>query len=251
MQSIQFEFLSECMNMRTNFNMFLPEFFEIKDNIPVLYLLHGLTGNCDDWKTMANAKGICSQYNIAVIMPSAANSFYTNMLYGPKYFEYIANELPSYIKKLFPLLQDKWHIAGLSMGGYGAFKIAMHYPERFISAGSFSGCLDLQAMIDRKKHPEINQALKACIGESLQTPKKDDLFYLAKSMQISQNPNLAMYMYCGEQDFLYDDNEKFYQINNSILNLEKHTEPGGHEWRLWEKHLKMYLQKVFGNNGNF
>ncbi len=67
------------------------------------------------------------------------------MATGQRHWTYISEEVPAIARHFFPLSGDrnKNYVAGLSMGGYGAFKLALTYPERYAAAASLSGALDV------------------------------------------------------------------------------------------------------------
>jgi putative tributyrin esterase len=83
--------------------------------------------------------------NLAVVMPAAQRSFYTDMVTDQRYWTFISEEVPTLARHFFPLSEDRNenYVAGLSMGGYGAFKLALSYPERYAAAASLSGTLDV------------------------------------------------------------------------------------------------------------
>ena len=117
---------------------------------PVLYLLHGLNGAPTDWQTIGNIRGtldrLITQRTIkplVVVMPDGSNSWYVDSadVNGPgNYATAIAHDLPSAIERAFPVGHDRAHraIAGLSMGGYGAFRLALSEPERYAAAAALS-----------------------------------------------------------------------------------------------------------------
>ena len=107
------------------------------DEIPVLYLLHGGSGSCDDWILNSGIARYAEKKGIAVIMPSAGPSRWLKMAVGPNYEEYIIQELPEIVRRFFPrITSDPKHtyIGGLSMGGGGAMELAIMYPEKFAAA---------------------------------------------------------------------------------------------------------------------
>ena len=69
------------------------------DEIPVLYLLHGGSGSCDDWILNSGIARYAEQKGIAVIMPSAGPSRWLKMAVGPNYEEYIIQELPEIARR--------------------------------------------------------------------------------------------------------------------------------------------------------
>ncbi|MFK4985318.1 alpha/beta hydrolase-fold protein, partial [Klebsiella pneumoniae] len=77
---------------------------------------------------------------LIIVMPNAGRSFYVDAINGFPYQTAIGQELADLVEGYFPT-KLPWCTAGLSMGGYGAFRLALSYPDRFISAVSHSGAL--------------------------------------------------------------------------------------------------------------
>src|SRR5690606_35149889 len=116
-----------------------------KKKHPVLYLLHGLSDDDTIWLRRTSIERYVAGLGLAVVMPNVHRSFYADMAYGGQYWTFLTEELPRVAGDFFPLsdAREDNYVAGLSMGGYGAFKWALSYPERFAAAGSLSGVLDL------------------------------------------------------------------------------------------------------------
>ncbi len=111
------------------------------EDIPVLYLLHGMSGNHNSWLKRTNVERLLRGTNLIVVMPNTSNGWYTDTQYGFDYYTALAEELPQVLKRFFPNMtskREKTFIAGLSMGGYGCFKLALT-TNRFSHAASFSG----------------------------------------------------------------------------------------------------------------
>ena len=116
------------------------------EDIPVLYLLHGMSGNHNSWLKRTNVERLLRGTNLIVVMPNTSNGWYTDTKYGFDYYTALAEELPQVLKRFFPNMtskREKTFIAGLSMGGYGCFKLALA-TNRFSHAASFSGALSFQ-----------------------------------------------------------------------------------------------------------
>lgn len=123
------------------------------DNIPCLFLLHGLRDNSGDWtdrgKLLQNYLYLLKKGEIDPIIFVILNSgdegqsWYSNYkcLANHNYEDYIIKELVPEIQKRFP--KSKMGIAGFSMGGYGAYKIGLKHLEKFKVIGSFSGALSI------------------------------------------------------------------------------------------------------------
>ncbi len=149
MSVVELSFFSECLAKYTRVTVLLPmeasETGKFSSEFKTLWLLHGMT--CNNM-TMHNSLGLdplSDKYELAIVMPDADLSFYVNMKYGGDYFDYITDELPRYLQALLPLSREKKDnfIAGESMGGYGAFYLAMNKPGKYDAAASLSGPMDI------------------------------------------------------------------------------------------------------------
>ncbi|HEY9528971.1 MAG TPA: alpha/beta hydrolase-fold protein, partial [Anaerolineales bacterium] len=97
-----------------------------------LYLLHGRSDDHAAWQRQTSIERYVEGLNLAVVMPAVHRSFYTDMMHGGKYWQFISEEVPAVVHSLFPVSSARKDnfVAGLSMGGYGAFKLALTHPER-------------------------------------------------------------------------------------------------------------------------
>ena len=120
------------------------------DAAPVLYLLHGLSDDETIWMRRTSIERYAAQYGLAVVMPNGARSYYADMLRGGKYWTYLSEELPKVMQSFFRISdrREDTFAAGLSMGGYGAMKLALHCPERFAAAASLSGALSPEHLLE-------------------------------------------------------------------------------------------------------
>jgi len=225
---------SSSLGKRTDVNIYVPD--QIKDGTKILYLLHGLSDNNEDWFNNTQLIKAVAGRNLIVVCPDGGKSFYSNMNGNYNYFDYIAKELPDYIEKLLPFSgrSEDRYIAGLSMGGYGAFKFALSFPERYAGAASFSGVMDV---IERMKNNTFDDL---CIKDE-EKGDKSDLFYLAKQAEKStKKPKL--YQWCGKSDFLYEDNIKFRDfIKDMEFDYTYKESEGDHNWDCWNEQMKFIL----------
>ena len=147
MAVMKIEYYSEVLGMEWGVNVLYPDASRVTEpnskDIPVLYLLHGMSGNHNSWLKRTNVERLLRGTNLIVVMPNTNNGWYTDTQYGYNYYTALAEELPKVLKRFFPNMtneRDKTFIAGLSMGGYGSFKLALS-TDRFSHAASFSGAL--------------------------------------------------------------------------------------------------------------
>ena len=159
MAFLQVQFFSKVLNVASTVNVILPEAnqgigIQAKkgDALPkVLYLLHGYSDDHSIWMRRTSVERYAAAHDLAVIMPAVNHSFYCNEAHGERYWDYVSEELPKTMHRFFRI-SDKTEdtfVAGLSMGGYGAMRLALTYPERFAAAASFSGAVDITGMVQR------------------------------------------------------------------------------------------------------
>lgn len=241
MAQLQCEFFSAAMSMATSVRVILPDTCEMGD-ARVLYLLHGLSDNCTAWTRYTAIERYVRGQDIAVVMPEVQRSWYCDMKNGLRYFEYVSRELPQMVHKYFGLSLDreKSYIAGLSMGGFGAMKTALTYPERYAGVGSFSGAVDLEAILrlHRENPLRMNEAV-AILGPELAVGPENDLKALLK--KASSLPK--MYLSCGEEDFLYEVNQEMhrYLTAQAVPHRYDHR-PGDHSWDFWDRSIQDFLE---------
>ena len=218
----------------------------------VLYLLHGLGGNCEEWTRFSKIEYYAKKYNFIIIMPEVQRSFYCNTAYGADYFSYVADELPSICNRWLrlDLSREKTFIAGESMGGYGAVKIGLSRPDRFGAIATLSGALDYAALCRRILSEDWSDMLPSelhAIHSMAGIPEeKDDLLYLVqKAARKPDRPRLIQL--CGTEDFLYEDNQTFRHAAEEAAYGHTYMEgPGDHEWPYWDKAIQHAFQFFCG-----
>lgn len=236
-------FHSNVLNLAVSTDAIIPEpdSENPRQDYPVLYLLHGLSDDHTIWQRRTSIERYIAEMDLAVVMPGVDRSWYTDMARGPKYWTYISEELPTIARHLFPLSdrpQDTF-VAGLSMGGYGAFKLALTYPDRYAAAASLSGALDVAVLADEVEQADAEE-LTSIFGD-LQTIRggPNDLFALAEKAARSAPP---LFQFCGTEDFLYEQNLRFRDhAQNLGLDLTYHEAPGEHDWGLWDTWIQHVL----------
>jgi putative tributyrin esterase len=168
-------------------------------------------------------------------------SFYTDMVQGYPYWTFVTEELPRIARSMFPLsaLREHNYVAGLSMGGYGALKIAMSLPEKYRAGASLSGVMDVSLFAERRDKDELTRIF----GDINQLPgSKHDLFALAQKQATSQKEKPLLYQCCGTEDFLYEENVRFRDYCRQIgLAVTYEEEPGVHDWAYWDRNIQRVL----------
>src|SRR5690349_16517678 len=142
---------------------------------PVLYLLHGLTDDHTAWHRYTSVARYAEAAGLAVVMPSAFHSFYADEVHGHAYWTFVSEELPAIVRSFFRVSDapEDTFVAGLSMGGYGALKLALTHPDRYAAAASLSGALDIRYLIG---HPDRSDLFHRAFDDTIRD--SDDLFAL-------------------------------------------------------------------------
>jgi len=235
MKFFSYKFYSHTLRGEAPVNLFIPD--TPTADMPVLYLLHGMYGNQDSWGKHCSFSEIAEKYGLAVIMPYAANSFYCNTESGISYEDFIVNELPELIAKHFPISKkrEKIFIMGFSMGGYGAFKLALNHPGHFSGAASISGCLDIVADFEIDDWDDCATDIWGRDFRKTVPNSSDDLLYLIDSFPVgTEKPKL--YFCCGTEDFLYGENQSFLEkIKGKSFDYIYEEGPGTHDWNFVTK----------------
>lgn len=240
MIKVQLTFPSRCLGRDADVKILLPnpDRYKSGQRWPTLYLLHGLTDCGDTWLSRTCLERYCDEHDLAVVLPTAQRSYYCDMAMGDPYYTHISQEIPTLCESLFPLVADDTHryIAGNSMGGYGALKIALRNPGKYAKVGVLSGVMDVNAMI--RDFPERERDWQLCFNGS-QAPAWEDIFQLLPSAK--QIPKI--YHYCGTNDFLADGNRRFCTLCADLgIPLNSTWEENGiHNWKYWEAQLPILL----------
>ncbi|HEX2989282.1 MAG TPA: alpha/beta hydrolase family protein [Anaerolineales bacterium] len=246
-------FYSEVLNLDSTMHVLLPQrtLAEMRSKrapkVRVLYLLHGHSDDHTAWQRWTSVERYAEDLNLAVVMPAVHLSFYTDMAHGGRYGQFIGEELPAVVHELFKLSskREDTFVAGLSMGGYGAFKLALTHPERFAAAASLSGAVDIREVVKGHDHPEDKAWLaemRTVFGDvSKVRGSRHDLFALArKAAKSAVKPRL--YQCCGTEDFLYADNVRFRDALRRLpFDLIYEEGPGEHNWAYWDKMIQNVL----------
>ena len=240
MAFFQIQFFSAALNVASSVNVIMPEANQgigmgasRDERLPkVLYLLHGYSDDHSIWMRRTSVERYAANHNLAVIMPAVNHSFYCNEVYGEKYWDYVSSELPKTMHRFLRLSDrpEDTYVAGLSMGGYGAMRLALTYPESFAAAASFSG-----TEVDR------------VFGEKREIKgTENDLFFLMeKNAKAAKKPWL--YVSCGTKDFLFDQHKAFAPaLRKNGWEVISHEEPDAvHEWGFWDEQIKAFIELIY------
>ena len=253
MALIQCDFHSDVLGMACSMNVILPQQSttqigmaggKTKAEYPVLYLLHGCSDDHTIWGRRTSIERYVAGMDLAVVMPNVHRSFYTDMKNGPKYWTFISEELPRIVKSFFPVSSrcEDTFVAGLSMGGYGALKLALRCPEKFAAAASLSGVTDIHGFWS--ENDGFNRDMQLVFGRCEEFyNSNNDLFKLSSDLKNSGKEIPELFQACGTEDFLYEGNIRF-RDHLRELNYDFHYQesPGVHCWDFWDDTIQDVLK---------
>ena len=212
-------FQSKTFGKKETFNIYLPPDYNNNTRYPVLFLLHGLGQNEQQWTKQGNiqnymdnflAKGAIKPF--IIVMPSAGKSFYTNL-----HEKFIVNELYDYVAANYAVKPGKENTAimGMSMGGFGAFYLAQRNPSRFGYCISLSGYFDNQ-------------------------------YYLNYYWDNPLIMDVKLDIYCGSEDNIcYSTVQALKRVLDRDGNEYGYTiSPGAHTWNYWRGLMPDVLVKL-------
>ncbi|MBD2704337.1 esterase family protein [Spirosoma sp. BT702] len=232
---------------------------------PVLYLLHGGTGNYRDWLTKTPDQSLlhrlADQYKLIIITPDGdpTSYYFDSPLVKTSQFEtFISKELIDKIDNTYRTIRERKGriIAGLSMGGHGSMFIACRHPDLYAAAGSMSGVMNINTAT-WKVPTEFAQSRSENFKKLLGPPKDGDVPYPGYTIvtlvdQMKAN-NLPLIFDIGVDDFLIDTNRDVHR--RLLENKTPHDyveRPGAHTWDYWENALPyqlLFFNKILKANG--
>lgn len=218
---------------------------------PVLWLLHGATDDHTTWQRRTSIERYAAKRGLAVVMPSGHLSSYMNMAHGGDFYHYIAEELPEVMRGFFNLSDKREDnfIAGNSMGGYGAMKIGINYPDRYEAIGCFSAAANSGRPIANNSGLFDDETWR--MRNFMQYGGKDltgtceDTYYMArKNKDLPVLPRI--FHSCGKDDFLVDiareTRDFFMGLEGKPYHYVYEEHEGVHEWEYWDEHIVDFLE---------
>ena len=187
-----------------------PEQVRTEDKVPTIYLLNGYGGDESTWlKIVPNLSSLVDKYNIRVVAPDGRDSWYWD---SPKqksslYESFFVHELYPYIAENYSVLGGREHTAimGFSMGGHGAFWLAMHHPNLFGAIGSISGGLDLRNF-------KVNWNLRDHLGVYASNSELWAAYTVTPLVDKLSESTYKIKFDCGESDFFFPVNQEFHKL---------------------------------------
>jgi putative tributyrin esterase len=249
MACCELKYFSKALQKATAATVLLPEGGQTGP-FAVLYLLHGLSDDQTAWARWTSIERYVRGLPLIVVMPDSGRGFYCDAEQGFAYETAIMRDLIGYIDTMFQTkaTREGRALAGLSMGGYGAAKLALKFPEMFCGAVSLSGAMGFahRAFSLSSEEPWQREFARVIGENSIGGP--NDLYALASALDAAQRP--ALRIDCGTEDFLIADNRAFHAFLTEAGFPHEYVEnPGAHDWSYWDKHIQAAITFLAGPLG--
>ncbi len=232
-------FRSASLEREITYRVFLPSNLSTRQKLPVVYLLHGGGGDFREWSNDSDVYRFAEK-GLILVMPEGESSYYTNSVDRPKdrFEDYIAKDLIADTETKFPVDASRRAIAGVSMGGFGAIKLALKYPMLYQFVGALSPAIDVPSRPFSIKRISQYRHFASIFGAWGSSTRRDnDPFVLAR--QVDPNKVPFIYFTCGEQEGLLPSNRQFAALlGQNNFHFEFLLGPGGHDWNQWNSHLQ-------------
>lgn len=264
------DYYSEAMQQKIGVSVIIPENkwgYSLADRpegyrYPTLWLLCGGGFEHTDWVRYTAIELFAAQQGVAVVMPGISYACYMDTAEGDyRYWTQISQELPEYLRKVFPLSEKREDnfVAGFSMGGYGAFKFAMQRPEMFAACGTFAGPIGI---IPSEPVPPTEKLGQPCLRDDfcekqfatiwagfgsaarLRNTSSDNFYMLDKHLKAgTQLPEF--YIAIGAQDPTAPDGYEFMDRMKAMgLKFKEIRDQGMHDWEYCNRHVEAFLNWI-------
>ncbi|GGB82536.1 alpha/beta hydrolase [Dyadobacter sediminis] len=235
------ETYSNAMKKSVKAVVIKPDQYNASREFPVVYLLHGYSGNYADWVTKANGfQAAADLYHMIIVCPDGGYSswYWDSPVDAQSQYEtYVSKELVSWVDSKYKTVKDRKGraITGLSMGGHGALYLAFRHQDVFGAAGSMSGGVDIRPFPN-------NWEMAQRLGSYAEQPERWEQHTVINMLHLLKPNALALIIDCGTEDFFYKVNEKLHEklLYNNIPH-DYITKPGAHNWPYWNHAVKYQL----------
>lgn len=252
---------SKILGKQVKYTIYLPFDYATSNRYyPVVYLLHGFGDNDMGWMQFGEANLIADEAianreipPMIIAMPDGGTSYYINNFDNSlRYEDFFIQEFMPFIEKNYRIRAEKRYrgIAGLSMGGFGTLNFALKYPEKFSACVAFSAALFSEESMMQTDEASWQRIFKDSYGPYREGAarlnehyRNNNPFDVTKAKGADAYRNLRIYIDCGDDDFLTDDNCRLHiHLNKLGIKHEFRMREGIHNWPYWRSGLPVGLQ---------
>lgn len=240
-------FHSAALNRDMPYRVVLPANIPAGQKLPAVYLLHGGGGTFHDWTNYSDVAQVAER-GLILVMPEGGSSYYVNSATRPedRYEDYIVKDLITDVQSRFPAADGRSNraIVGVSMGGFGAIKLALSHPDLFVFAAGISPAVDVPSRPYSEKRDSQWKRHSAIFGPwGSQSRHDNDPFVLARLVTPGDMPYI--YLSCGDQEGLLPSNKQFAALlEKRRFRYEFRIENGSHDWNQWNAQLREVFQSL-------
>ena len=261
MALINCDYYSKVLNLNVSATVFLPSFTTMESNLlsdeqrfehnrkfKTLTLLHGFSGDNTVWYRKTRMETYAEEHQLAILCPSGYKGHYTDWETGEKYLSFLEMEFLPAMQAMFPLSKEREDnfVGGASMGGYGAAKWALTFPQTFSHFISFSGGVDILPRIEHYKKKLGVPVTKAVFGDLDHIKDSEhDIFHLLKENSRTGGPLPRIYACCGDDDLpVKEANRNLVRLGKELgYDVTAFEGPGKHDFQFWDKELEKVISQ--------
>ena len=274
---------SDILDREMSYSVYLPESYHTSTrNYPVMYLLHGMTGDHNDWINLGEVLRIAGKSiadgdapEMIIIMPDGLyDAFYINNYDGSiKWEDFFHEEFIPEVESRYRVdsSRNSRAIAGLSMGGYGALYHGVNHKETFSAVYAMSGAfLKAEPIEDEDERSDWDREFQRKTWGPLndqglpENYKEHSMHEIFRAMDPvepprgewvpggeEQIPLPDIFIDCGDDDFLLKENTSLVHImNKKNVPFEFRVHDGGHTWEYWRTALEKTMVFIGDNFRN-
>jgi enterochelin esterase-like enzyme len=232
---------SPTLDIHTSYRVMLPPGYDQgSHDYPVLYMLHGVAGDSDEWQSIGlleAADRMVTQGKIdpfIIVLPNGGANYWVNQATGQRWADYVVNDVVAQVDRDYRTIQTPAAraIGGLSMGGEGALRIAMQHPNVFGVAGAHSPSL-------RTAFDQFAPELQTIFGDAQAWRAATPLWLV---LDTDSAYDLTIAIDVGEDDPWRPNVELLHQrmVSRGISHRFEIL-PGEHEAEYWIDNVDHYL----------
>jgi len=234
---------SSALNREKSFKIYIPPDAGLQERFPVLFILHGAYGSCEDWVKKTNVADLADRFRMILVFPDGSQfGWYVDspLEKDMQYETYISKEIVQFVDSKYPTVakREARGIMGLSMGGHGALLLAAKHPDIFGSASSLSGILKIT------NHPDKWQ-IAGRLGALAENRAVWEANCVWDQAPRFKDANVRILFDCGVDDTqtgaIGDNRELHERFKTMAIPHIWREMPGTHSWDYWQGHLEEHL----------
>ena len=254
---------SDILDYDVAYSVYLPEDYDVSQRAyPVVYLLHGYTDDETGWTQFGEVKRLVDQEiasgdipPMIIIMPDAKVTWYMNDHAGTERWEdmFIQEFIPK-MEKQYRIRSKKEYrgISGLSMGGFGALRLALSHPQLFAACAGYSSAIWTLEDFANMPSDAYEQRFGKLIGKGLKGRKRitdhwkaNSVLDIVKNTSLEELKKVRIYFDIGDSDFLAIGNSQLHiEMTKKRLPHEYRVRDGAHSWSFWRTSLPIGLRFI-------